>query len=162
MKMKNLFGRIMGFVMVIITLALAPTIQTSNATMATGNLTNLTGMSAVSAFGAPLIILGLLVSGGLFAAAGVRGRLAGASIADMISVISSVILVIVSLSLMVNVITYTNALIVAAGGAGAGFGPVVYGIIPLFIYVSVIAAAGFVQARAYRKARRSSRSSRYA
>ena len=162
MKMRQLFGRIMGFVMIIVTLALAPTIQTSNATLAATNLTSCTGMTAVAAFGAPLIILGLLVGGGLFAVSGVRGRMSGASMADMISVIGSVILVIVSLTLMVNVVTYVNALIVAAGGVGAGFGPVVYGIIPLFIYVSVIAAAGFTQARAYRRARRRSRSSRYA
>ena len=98
------------------------------------NLTNLTGMTAVSAFGEPLIILGLLVGGGLYAAAGVRGRLQGASLADMLSVIGSVVLVIVSLSLFESVITYTNTLI---GEVASGFGDVVYGIIPLIIYPGI-------------------------
>jgi len=147
--MKTLFARIMGFVMIIVTLALAPTIATSNATIEAGNLTNLTGMTAVSAFGAPLIILGLLVSGGLFAAAGVRGRLAGASVGDMLGVIASVVLVIVSLSLFSSVITYTNQLIAPSA---SGFGDVIYGIIPLVIYIGVIAGAGYMQFRAYKKA----------
>lgn len=148
MNMRTLFGRIMGFVMIIVTLALAPTIQTSNATIEAANLTNLTGMTAVSGFGAPLIILGLLVGGGLFAAAGVRGRLKGASLGDMLTVIGSVVLVIVSLSLFESVITYTNTLIAPAA---SGFGDVVYGIIPLIIYIGVIAAAGYTQYRAYKK-----------
>ena len=151
MNMKSLFGRIMGFVVIIITLALAPTIQTSNDAIIAANLTDLTGMTAVAAFGAPLIILGLLVSGGLFAVAGVRGRLQGASVGDMLSVIGSVVLVIVSLSLFTNVITYTNTLI---GASAVGFGDVVYGIIPLMIYIGVIAAAGYAQVRAYRKSTR--------
>ena len=149
--MKALFGRIMGFVMIIITLALAPTIATSNAAIEAANLTNLTGMTAVSAFGAPLIIIGLLFGGGFFAVAGVRGKMSGASMGDMFTVIGSVVLVIVSLSLFTTVITYTNTLI---GEAASGFGDVVYGIIPLMIYIGVIAAAGYSQVRAYRKARR--------
>jgi len=162
MNMRSLFGRIMGFVMIIVTLALAPTIQTSNDAIIAANLSDLTGMTAVSAFGAPLIILGLLVGGGLFAVAGVKGRLQGASLGDMLSVIGSVVLVIVSLALFVNVITYVNALIVAGGGAGAGFGPVIYGIIPLVIYVGVIAAAGYTQVRAYRRTRGRKSKSSYA
>ena len=149
----------MGFVVIIITLALAPTIQTSNDAIIAANLTDLTGMTAVAAFGAPLIILGLLVSGGLFAVAGVRGRLQGASVGDMLSVIGSVVLVIVSLSLFTNVITYTNTLI---GVSAVGFGDVIYGIIPLVIYVGVIAAAGYSQVRAYRKVRGGRKSSSYA
>ena len=151
MNMKVLFGRIMGFVMIIITLALAPTIKTANDAIEAANLTDLTGMTAVSAFGAPLIIIGLLFGGGLFAVAEVKGKMKGASMADMFSVIGSVVLVIVSLSLFTTVITYVNTLI---GVSAVGFGDVVYGIIPLMIYIGVIAAAGYTQARAYRRARR--------
>jgi hypothetical protein len=158
MNIKSLFGRIMGFVMIIITLALAPTIQTANDAIIAANLTDLTGMTAVSAFGAPLIILGLLVSGGLFAVAGVRGRLQGASMGDMLSVIGSVVLVIVSLSLFTSIITYSNAL---RDAAPTGIGDVIYAVVPLIIYIGVIAAAGYTQVRAYRRTRRS-RASRYA
>lgn len=159
MNMRDLFGRIMGFVMIIVTLALAPTIATSNAAIEAANLTNLTGMTAVSAFGAPLIIIGLLFGGGLFAVAGVRGKLAGASMADLFSVIGSVVLVIVSLSLFTSVITYVNTLIAPTA---SGFGDVVYGIVPLMIYIGVIAAAGYAHVRAYRRTRRSRRKARYA
>ena len=151
MNMKVLFGRIMGFVMIIVTLALAPTIATSNAAIEAANLTNLTGMTAVSAFGAPLIIIGLLFGGGFFAVAGVKGKMKGASMADMFSVIGSVVLVIVSLSLFTSVITYLNALIAPSA---SGFGDVVYGIIALMIYIGVLAAAGYTQVRAYKKARK--------
>jgi len=149
-NMKVLFGRIMGFVMIIITLALAPTIKTANDAIEAANLTDLTGMTAVSAFGAPLIIIGLLFGGGLFAVAGVKGKMKGASMADMFSVIGSVVLIIVSLSLFTTVITYVNALIAPTP---SGFGGVVYGIIPLMIYIGVIAAAGYTQIRAYKKAK---------
>ena len=145
----------MGFVMIIVTLALAPTIKTANDAIEAANLTNLTGMTAVSAFGAPLIIIGLLFGGGFFAVAGVKGKMKSASMADMFSVIGSVVLVIVSLSLFTSVITYLNALIKPAFDAGTmGFGEVVYGIIALMIYIGVIAAAGYTQFRAYKKAQK--------
>lgn len=159
MNMKDLFGRIMGFVMIIVTLALAPTIATSNAAIEAANLTNLTGMTAVSAFGAPLIIIGLLFSGGFFAVAGVKGKLAGANMGDLFSVIGSVVLVIVSLSLFTSVITYVNTLI---GDPVEGFGDVVYGIIPLMIYIGVIAAAGYAHVRAYRRTSRGRQKAKYA
>jgi hypothetical protein len=151
MNIKNLFGKIMGFVVIVITLALAPSIITANATIEAGNLTNLTGMTAVSAFGAPLIILGLLVGGGIFAVAGVRGKLAGASVGDMLSVIGSVVVVIVALTLFDTVLDYVNALIAPTA---SGFADVIYGIIPLVIYVGIIAGAGYTQVRAYRRAGR--------
>ena len=151
MKMKDLFGRIMGFVMIIITLALAPTIATSNATIEAANLTNLPGMTAISAFGAPLIMIGLLFGGGFFAVAGVKGKMAGASMADLFSIIGSVVLVIVSLSLFATVITYVNTLI---GSEPVGFGGVVYGIVPLMIYIGIIAAAAYTQVRAYRRGKK--------
>ena len=152
MNMKVLFGRIMGFVMIIITLALAPTIKTANDAIEAANLTDLTGMTAVSAFGAPLIIIGLLFGGGLFAVAGVKGKMKGASMADMFSVIGSVVLVIVSLSMFTSIMTYARLLIVTTGGTGFGF--VVYGIVPLMIYIGIIAAAAYVQVRTYRRVRR--------
>lgn len=157
MNLKDLFPKVMGFIVIIVTLALAPTINTANATIVAANLTNLTGMSAVSAFGAPLIILGLLFSGGLFAVAGAKGQLAGASMKDMLSVIGSVVIIIVALSLFggtTSVISYTNTLIAAS----SGFAVTVYGIIPLLIYIGIIAAAGYTQARVYRKYRRNRRS----
>lgn len=150
MGLQTLMPKVMGFLIVIITLALAPTINTENATIIASNLTNCIGMTAIAAFGAPLIILGLLIGGGIFAVAGTRGLLAGATIRDMLEIIGAVVFVIVALSLFSNIITYTNTLI----DASSGFAVTIYGIIPIVIYVGIIAASGWTQVQAYRRVRK--------
>ena len=147
--MKDIMPKILGFLVIIITLALAPTINTANATIVAGNLTNLIGMTAISAFGAPLIILGLLVSGGIFAVAGTKGILGGASVSDLLSVVGSVVVLIVVLTMFDSVMTYTGTLY----DASSGFARVIYSIIPIIIYIGIIAMAGWTQVRAYRRAR---------
>jgi hypothetical protein len=153
--LQGLFAKIMGFVVIIITLALAPSINTANATIEAQNLTNLIGMTVVSDFGAPLIILGLLVSGGAFALAGMQGKLTGATMSDLFKVIGSVILVIVALTFMDTIIDYTNTLI--GSPPETGFALVIYGIIPLIIYVGVIATAGWASVSTYRRLKGGSR-----
>ncbi len=152
----GLFTKIMGFLVIIITLALAPTINTANALIVSANLTNLIGMSVVAGFAAPLIVLGLLTSGGIFAVGGLKGNIQGASIQTMLGVVGSVIVVIVALTFMVDIIGYTNTLIAAS----SGFAETLYGVIPLVIYLGVIAGAGWYQVSAYRKLRKGRRASR--
>jgi len=137
--MQELFGKVMGFIVIIVTLALAPSINTANTAMLALNTTNLTGLNTAGDFGAPLIILGLLTSGRLMAIAGVKGKMKGGSMSDLFSVIGSVVVVIISLTLMQNVVTYTNTLIAAS----TGFAITVYGILPLMIYIGIIAVSGF-------------------
>ena len=149
MKMQDIMPKILGFLVIIITLALAPTINTANAAIIAANLTNLIGMTAVAAFGAPLIILGLLIGGGIFAVAGTRGALAGAKIQDLLGVIGTVVVLIVVLTMFVNVMTYAGALY----DASSGFAQVIYSIIPIVIYIGIIAMAGWTQVRAYRRGR---------
>lgn len=157
MQLGNLFGKIMGFIVVIVTLALAPSINQANAAIVTsGNLTVMTGMAAVAAFGAPIIILGLLVSGGIFAMAGVKGQMKGASTRDLIGVIGSVIVVIVALNLFLQVVDYAFAL----QGAVTGFAQTIYRLIPIAIYVGIIGGAGYYQFRTYRKIKKGKKSSR--
>jgi len=152
MQMKSLFAKILGFLVIIITLALAPSIVTANtAIVESGNLTaSMIGMSVIGGFGAPLIILGLLVSGGVFAIAGIRGQLAGANMKDLFAVIGSVVVVIVLLSMFPNILDYVKALI----DASSGFAVTIYGILPLLIYLGIIAGAGWIQVRAYRRMRK--------
>ena len=148
--MKNLFPRIMGFIVIVITLALAPTINTANVAVAAhDNISYMTGMSALSAFGAPLIILGLLTVGGIFAVSGVKGQLT-AGVGDMMRVIGSVVIIIVSLTLMTTIMDYVNTLYEAS----SGFALVIYAIIPLVIYVGIIVSAGWVSVSTYRKGRK--------
>ena len=142
--------KILGFLVIIITLALAPTINTANAAI-TGhaNVSAMIGMVAIGAFGAPLIVLGLLVSGGIFAVAGTKGVLGGASISDLMSVIGSVIVLIVVITMFESVMTYTGTLY----DASTGFAQTIYSIIPIVIYIGIIAMAGWTQARTYRRMR---------
>lgn len=157
----------MGFLVIIITLALAPTIYTSNAAVLSysDTVTGLTdadfvGLTAVAGFGAFIIIFGLLTSGGIFAVAGVQGKLANTSVADMLKVIGSVIVIILMLALFTSLLDYVAALVDAADTASDTIGETGFGIIPIVIYVGILASAGWAQVSAYRKARGGGRSRR--
>lgn len=136
-------GRIFGFLGIIVTLALAPSIGTANATVAADNLTNLIGMSAIVQFGAPLIVLSLLAISGLFAA----GKLAAGSMQDLLKIISAVIVAIVGLTFMDQIVDYVNTLI---GATASGFEDTIYGIIPLVIYVFIVGSIGYGAYKSYK------------
>jgi hypothetical protein len=152
--MQALFSKIMGFLVIIITLALAPSINTANAVVAGDNLTNLIGMSVVVQFGAPLIVLGLLVVGGVFVWKGTSGR----GMSDLMGTIGLVIVAIVGLTFMDNIVDYTNTLIAAS----TGFAVTLYGIIPLIVYLGIIAAVGWTGYGAYKGGRKSSKKAAFA
>ena len=151
--LQNLLPRIMGFLVIIITLALGPAIYTANLAIVNyaGGLDQFLGLGVVAGFGAFIIILGLLVSGGLCAIAGVKGQLQGAGMKDILMVVGSVVVVIVMLTMFVKVLDYVAALISAATDAGDSLGEVGFGIIPIIIYVGIVATAGWVQVHEYRK-----------
>lgn len=151
----QILSRVLGFLVIIITLSLGSTIYTANADIVSANLTNLIGMSAVAGFGAFIIIFGLLIAGGMLQLASRGGAYQSLSPIDMMSVILSVVVIVLSLELFENVITYTNTLIAAALAASDTLGQVGFGIIPITIYVGVIAAAGWTQFRTIRKLRKS-------
>ncbi len=154
--LTGLIPKIFGFLVIVVTLAMAPSINTANAVIVADNLTNLIGMSVLAGFGAPLIIIGLLVSGGFFAVAGIRGQMQGASMRDMFNVIGSVVIAIVALTFMDTIIDYVNALI----GATTGFALVLYGIIPLVTYLGIIAGVAWTSVSAYRSGKGKGRGSR--
>ncbi len=104
-------------------------------------------MSVVTEFGAPLIVLGLLVVGGIFAWKGTGGQNMG----DLMKTIGLVIVAIVGLTFMSDIVDYTNDLI----DASTGFAVTLYGIIPLLIYLGIIAAVGWTGYSAYRGGRKS-------
>jgi len=137
--MGNLLPKILGWLTVIITLALAPTINTQNAAVDTalttmGNSTLLIGMDTVIDFGAPLMIIGLLFAGGMLAA----GRIGDGSIQSMLGVIGSVIATVIALTMFESVITYVEDLVEAV----TGFAQVIYGVIPIILYLAIVAGAG--------------------
>lgn len=153
--LTGLFGKIMGFIVIVVTLALAPSIVTANAAVAAhANVTSgvLTGMSVVAAFGAPLIILGLLVSGGVFAVAGMKGQLGGATAKDLLTVVGSVITAIVALTFMSTICTYV-ATLMGYYTLGTEFARTIFAIIPLIIYIGIIVGSGWSVARTYKKAK---------
>lgn len=162
MKQWNLLSRILGFVVIIITLSLGATIYTANATIVSANLTNLIGMSAIAGFGAFIIIFGLLISGGMLVVAGKSGGSSALDKGDMMKVVGGVVVVVLMLELFSQVITYTNTLITAAITASDALGQVGFGIIPIVIYVGILAIAGWTQVSAVRKMRKARRVKRKA
>lgn len=145
----NLFGKIMGFILIIVTLALSPSIVTTNVAISGhASVANMTGMAVLSTFGAPLIIFGLLIAGGIFAVVGVKGGM-NASAGDLMKVVGEVIVAIVSLTFMATIMTYVELLIDVAGG---GFAQVIYSIIPIVLYIGIITMTGWGTVSAYRKA----------
>jgi len=149
---KKLLGVIIGLLTIVVTLAISPSIGTANAVVAAANLTNLIGMSVVVTFGAPLCIFGLLALGGVFTVGAWKGT---TSMREMLTVIITAVIVIVGLTFMSSIVTYTNTLIAAGSG---GFETTLYGIIPLFVYLVIIGLSGWqvgAKVRSYRKGRRS-------
>ncbi len=158
--MQNLVPKIMGWLVVIITLALAPTINSANTAVdvahaAATNGTLMIGLGTIVDYGAPLMIIGLLVAGGMFGVAGLRGQMQSASIRDMLEVIGAVIVVILALSMFTSVISYVNTLIVGS----TGFAQTLYGVIPIVLYVGIIAGATIVVGGKYKSLRKGRRSS---
>lgn len=148
MNISSLFNKIMGFLIIIITLALAPTINTANAAIVGhANVSIMIGMSVIGGFGAPLIILGLLAAGGAFALAGVRGQM-DASTSDLMSVVGSTIVVIVALTFMSTIITYVATLMGVY--AATAFAYTLFSIIPLVVYLGIVAGAGWKTVSTYR------------
>jgi len=150
--LNKLIPSIIGWLIVVITLALAPTIETYNGHVTTNvtgatNAAYMIGMTAIDDFGGFLMIMGLLVSGGLFAVGGMRSK--NVSIGDMLTVIGSVIIAVVALAMFSgSVIGYIDSLITA----GSGFAKTAYGILVIIIYISIIAgAAGVTGYKAYSK-----------
>src|SRR4030042_3125010 len=132
--LNNLMPKIMGFIVIIITLALAPTIYTANADIiAWGVLDPFLGLEVIAGFGAFIIILGLLVSGGLFTVAGLRGKMGNVGMRDILMVVGSVVVVIVMLTMFVTILDYVDDLITSAVAAGDTLGEVGFGILPIVI-----------------------------
>ena len=157
--LKRLVPSIMGWLVVVITLALAPTIETYNAAVTTNvtgatNAAYMLGMTALDDFGGFLMIMALLVSGGLFAVSGMRNK--NYNVNDMMQVIGAVIISVIALAMFSgSIIGYIDTLITA----GAGFAKTAYGILVVIIYITIIAGAGgFVGYKTWRR-RRSARSS---
>lgn len=153
--LTGLFGKIMGYIVIIVTLALAPSIVTTNAAItAHANVSSnvLIGMSVVSAFGAPLIILGLLTTGGVFAVAGARGHLGGATAKDLLTVVGATIVAIVALTFMSTICTYV-ATLMGSYPIGTEFARTIFAIIPLIIYIGIIVTSGWTVVKTYRKAK---------
>ena len=150
----------MRWLVIVITLALAPTIETFNGHVTTNvagatNVAYMLGMTAIDDFGGFLIIIGLLVAGGLFAA---NFKAQGSGVKDMLGVIVSVIITVVALAMFSgSVIGYIDALITA----GTGFAKTAYGILPIIIYVGIIAGAATAQAVKTYKGKKKSKSMGY-
>lgn len=153
MQFNNIIGKIMGFLTIILTLALSPTIYTQNAEILAfaGGLDSFVGMEVVAGFGAFIIIFGLLVSGGIFAIAGLQGKFQGAGTRDLLSVVGTVIMIVIVLAMFTNILTYCQDLIDAAVLAADTIGEVGFGLIPVVIYCGILAVSGWSHVATYRR-----------
>jgi len=154
--LSKLLPSIMGWLVVIIILALSPTIVTYNTQVATNvaaanQSAYMIGMTAIQPFGGFIMIMGLLISGGFFAVAGMRNR--NTTVKDMIEVIGAVILTVVTLALFSGtVINYINLLICA--GTANSFERTAYGILAVICYVGIIgAASAFTAVKAWKSSK---------
>jgi hypothetical protein len=152
----NLMPKILGWVVVIVGLALAPTINTSNTAVAdawgaaTNNATMI-GMETVVDFGAPLIIISILFSGALI----VMGKIGDGSVKSMLDVVGACVVVILALSMFTSVIDYIDTLI----SASTGFAQTLYGFIPVILYIGIVAGAGgYTTYKAIRKSKKAKKS----
>jgi hypothetical protein len=147
----NLLPKLMGWVTVIVVLALAPTIATNNSAIttaiSTANATLFIGMSVVVPFGGPLMIIALLFTGGLMA----TGRVGDGSVGAMLKIVGEVIVSIVVLSLYASAVPYLRTLILAGSGT---FAQTIYGIIPIVLYLGVVAGAGVATGVSYIRGKR--------
>jgi len=156
--LKGIMPKLMWFIAIIVTLALAPYIYTANtAILDWGDLTPFLGLEVVAGFGAFIIILGLLVQGGFFAF-----KATGGGMRDILQVVGAVVVILVVLNIFPTVLDYMDDLITAATGAGDSLGEVGFGILPVVLYLGLIAAAGWSAVSTYRRVRRGGRGSKRA
>jgi hypothetical protein len=155
MDIRKMLSIIMFFLVVVIVLALAPTINTANTTAyaawgAASANASMIGLGVVMPFGAPLMILSIMVGFGLLS----FGMKQGIGIKDIMAAIGITIAVIVALTFFTSIIGYVNTLLTGATGIAL----VIYGIIPLAIYIGIIASAGTFGIVKYARARKGKKS----
>ena len=161
--MKGALGRlvpaIMGWLAVIITLALAPTIETYNGYVS-GNLTAATnatyfvGLSAIQPWGGFIMVMILLTGTGIFAFSGMKTK--NVSVGDLVQVIGAVIVSVFALAVFSGTIIGNIDDLITAGASAVKN---VYGALGIIIYALIIGGAGgFAAVKAYRGSRRSRRS----
>ncbi len=136
----SLLTKIFGFVGILIVLGLGPSVQTANSAITSGNITNLIAMDAIVPFGAPILIIALLVGSGLLAFWGTKGATSGLGMASILGTVFAVVVALFALKIDPTINDKFNAMIDAAGGvAGGDIGVIVYQILPLVVYLIILA-----------------------
>ncbi len=142
MDFKTILPKVMGFIAIVITLALAPAIYTANLTVVNygggSGMVNFTGMDAVSPYGGFLLILGILIAQGIFQIAGFGGG-KSEGWKDLVFSVGIVIAVIILLNVYASaVLPAFTKLIASASVADDSIGQTVFGVLPIVIYLGII------------------------
>ena len=157
--MSNISGRLMGFIVIGVTIIMSATIYTANAGITSANLTNITALSDIAGFGPLIMILGLLFTGGMLTYASFSSPNSKIGKVDIRLTVGSVVLLIAVLSVFPGlIISGINNLIGEAIDAGDTDYITVYGLIPTIIYVVVIGGTGAAQVIGYKRIRKAGRS----
>jgi len=164
--MRGALGRlvpaILGWLAVIVTLALAPTIETYNGYITTNvstatNSSYMIGMPAISPWGGFIMIISLLLGTGIFAYSGMKSK--NVTVGDLIGIIGAVIISVFALSVVGDSVLSNIDALITAGGASV---KAIYGTLMIIIYAGVIGGAGaYAGVKGMRKGRKSKSSSRY-
>ena len=135
-NLNMMLGVIVGLLTIVVTLSMAPNIGTANTAVAAwgDNSSYMIGLGVVTDFGAPICILGLLAMGGLFTYGAWKGS-TNLNMSDILSVVGITVIVIVGLTFMATVCQKVKDLV---GATTTDFEDVIYGIIPLFVYMVII------------------------
>jgi len=160
---KKLVPTIFTWVGIIVTLALAPTIETYNSAVTTNisassNAAYMIGMTAIDDYGGLIMIMALLLGTGLFAFSSSKaGKTTG--VGGILRIVGEVVGAVVILALFSgSAIGYFNSLITAATGVAK----TIYGVLVTATYVAIIAGVGTYQVYRSVKGRRKSRKARFA
>ena len=148
MDLKNITPKILAFIVILITIALAKPIYTANLAIVnynsgSGGLADFIGLGAIAQFGAFLLIFGIMIEQGMLNIAGMSDK-AGGGVQDgwksMTAAIGTIILALILLSMFAqSILPQFKDLVTTASLAGDSIGQFFWGIIPIFIYLGIIA-----------------------
>ena len=161
MNFSQLLPKIIGFIVIVITVALSPAVYTANLTVVNySSLATFLGMTAIAPYGGFLLILGILIAQGLFAIAGARGTGNGGW-KDLFTMVGTVVCVIIILNLYsAAILPGFLGLVNAASVASDTIGQTVFAVFPIVIYLGIIIGAiGFSGVKAAGQGKKKSKKS---
>ncbi len=163
MDLRNLAPKLIGFIAIVITISLAPSIYSANVAVVNygggSGLVPFLGMDAIAPFGGFLAIFGLLATQGIFAIGTLKSG-QGTGWRQIMLMIGLVIMTLIFLKVFTAaILPKFGALISSASVAHDDIGETVFGVVVIVIYLGIILGASVTNAVSEYKRRKKSRGS---